>query len=50
MVVLHRVSCPHHMWDLSGPEIEPLSPALAGGFLTTGLPGEALYIHVCPQG
>ena len=23
------------MWDLPGPGIEPLSPALAGGFLTT---------------
>ena len=26
----------HHMWDLPGPEIEPVPPALAGGFLTTG--------------
>ena len=24
------------MWDLPGPGIEPMSPALAGGFLTTG--------------
>ena len=24
------------MWDLSGPEIEPTSSALASGFLTTG--------------
>ena len=23
------------MWDLPGSEIEPVSPALAGGFLTT---------------
>ena len=23
------------MWDLPGPEIEPMSPALSGGFLTT---------------
>ena len=23
------------MWDLPGPGIEPVSPALAGGFLTT---------------
>ena len=29
------------MWDLSGPGIEPLSPALAGGFLTTGPPGKS---------
>ena len=26
----------HHMWDLPRPEIEPVPPALAGGFLTTG--------------
>ena len=29
------------MWDLPGPEREPVSPALAGGFLTTGPPGES---------
>ena len=23
------------MWDLPGPGLEPMSPALAGGFLTT---------------
>ena len=28
------------MWDLSGPGIEPVSPALHGGFLTTGSPGK----------
>ena len=28
------------MWDLPGPEVEPLSPALAGRFLTTTLPGK----------
>ena len=28
------------MWDLPGPGIEPESPALAGRFLTTGLPGK----------
>ena len=27
------------MWDLPGPEIELMSPALAGGFLTTAPPG-----------
>ena len=27
------------MWDLPGPGIEPVSPALAGGFLTTAPPG-----------
>ena len=28
------------MWDLPGPGLEPLSPALAGGFLTTAPPGK----------
>ena len=31
------------MWDLPGPGIEPLSPALAGGFLTTAPPGKSLF-------
>ena len=26
------------MWDLPGPGLEPVSPALAGGFLTTAPP------------
>ena len=33
----------HGLWDLPGPRIEPLSPALAGGFLTTEPPGKSLY-------
>ena len=28
------------MWDLPGPRLEPVSPALAGGFLTTAPPGK----------
>ena len=28
------------MWDLPGPGLEPSSPALAGGFLTTAPPGK----------
>ena len=28
-----------HMWDLPVPGIEPVSPALQGGFLTTRPPG-----------
>ena len=28
------------MWDLPGPGIEPLSPALAGAFFTTQPPGK----------
>ena len=34
------------MWDLPGPGIEPMSPALAGGFFTTeppGKPSQAFY-------
>ena len=31
------------MWDLPGPGMEPVSPALAGGFLTTAPPGKSLY-------
>ena len=32
------------MWDLPGPGIEPVSPALAGGFLTTVPPGKSLEL------
>ena len=31
------------MWDVPGPGIEPMSPALAGGFLTTVPPGKSPY-------
>ena len=34
----------HGMWDPPGPEIKPVSPALAGGFLTTAPPGKP---HFC---
>ena len=30
------------MWDLPGPRLEPVSLALAGGFLTTVPPGKSL--------
>ena len=30
------------MWDLPGPGLEPVSPALGGGFLTTAPPGKPL--------
>ena len=30
---------PRSMWDLPGPGFEPVSPSLAGRFLTTGPPG-----------
>ena len=29
------------MWDLPGPGVEPVSPALADGFLTTAPPGKS---------
>ena len=32
------------MWDLPGPGLEPASPALAGGFLTTAPPGKPLHV------
>ena len=31
---------PRIMWNLPGPGIEPVSPVLAGRFLTTGMPGK----------
>ena len=41
------------MWDLPGPGIEPMFPALAGRFLTTAPPGKSprmfiyIYINIC---
>ena len=35
----------HGMWDLPGPGLEPVSPALAGGFSTTAPPGKS-HTHV----
>ena len=32
---------PLGMWDLPGPGMEPISPALAGGFLIAGPPGKS---------
>ena len=32
----------HGMWTLPGPGIKPVSPALADGFLTRGLPGKPI--------
>ena len=32
----------HGMWDLPGPGLEPVSPALAGGFLITAPPAKSL--------
>ena len=40
------------MWGLPGPGLEPVSPALAGGFLTTAPPGKPqqpiLELSECP--
>ena len=33
------------MWDLPGPGLEPVSPALAGGFLTTASLGKPFDEH-----
>ena len=33
------------MWDLPGPVFEPMSPALAGGFLTTAPPGKSRHTY-----
>ena len=48
LVVEHRPSScgawaqlPRGMWDLPRPGMQPVSPALAGGFLTTGTPGKS---------
>ena len=32
------------MWDLPRPGIKPVSPALAGGFLTTAPPGKPYFL------
>ena len=40
------------MWDLPGPGLKPVSPALAGGFLTTALPGKPnfyIFISIIPD-
>ena len=34
------------MWDLPGPGLEPMSPALAGGFLTIAPPGKPLSLFL----
>ena len=35
------------VWDLSGTGLEPVSPALAGGILTTGPGGKATVALQC---
>ena len=41
VVMAHGLSCPDALWHLPRPGIKPMSPALAGRFLTTGPPEEA---------
>ena len=36
----------HGMWDLPGPGLERVSPALADRFLTTALPGKSLCVDL----
>ena len=38
-----------HMWDLPGPGIKPVYPALAGGFFTTEPPGKPKRIFKNPK-
>ena len=37
------------MWDLPGPGLEPVSPALAGGFLTTAPPGKSYIFTITSE-
>ena len=41
IVVAHRLSMLHGMWNPSRLGIEPMYPALAGGFLSTAAPGKS---------
>ena len=37
---------PHGMWNLPGPGLKPVSPELAGRFLTTGPPGKSSNLNL----
>ena len=37
------------MWDLPRPGLKPVSPALAGGFLTTVPPGKSWAVFLFPK-
>ena len=39
-----------YIWDLPGPEIEPVSPALQVGVLTTGPPGSPQVLPYASDG
>ena len=38
---------PHSVWDPPGPGMEPVSPVLEGGFLTTEAPGKPEHFLNC---
>ena len=40
------IQLPRGTWDRPRPGIEPVPPALAGGFLTTGPPGKSEKLHL----
>ena len=42
-----RAQLLHGMWDLPRLGLEPVSPALAGGFSTTAPPGKPWYLIFC---
>ena len=44
-----RAGLLHGMWNLPGPGIEPMSPALAGGFLSTVPPGKSSAQKLIPS-
>jgi len=43
VVGAHGLSCSQGTWNLLGPRIEPMSPALAGEFLSTTPPGKSSF-------
>ena len=48
VVIVHGLSCPTTC-EILGPRIEPVSPALGGGFLTTCPPGKSHFSpFICP--
>ena len=42
VLVANGLSCPE-TWNLLGPGVDPVSPALAGGFLTVGQSGKSMH-------
>ena len=40
------LSCCTYTWTLTGPGVEPMSPALAGGFLSTAPPGKSKMLLI----